>query len=246
MASREDQEYSSQAPAPYIGQFLQGDVFPFAQQFLRQQFRDYGQADSSPYTYTGQRVADFDPREQYGMQLADSAIGSYRPYLGRQAGLLDEASSSVRAGQDLGRGFLDRAESTGYESTRGFDPSGIGSFYNPFEDQVVDQTLEDINRGFAKADMGLRDRAVSQGAFGGSRGRIAQEELARQAKAYAEALAATPPPQITQPTGGGNGGGQPQTGGGGYERGDYGGRGYHWAKGGRVDKALGGSSRDIG
>ena len=180
MASREDQEYSSQAPAPYIGQFLQGDVFPFAQQFLRQQFRDYGQADSSPYTYTGQRVADFDPREQYGMQLADSAIGSYRPYLGRQAGLLDEASSSVRAGQDLGRGFLDRAESTGYESTRGFDPSGIGSFYNPFEDQVVDQTLEDINRGFAKADMGLRDRAVSQGAFGGSRGRIAQEELARQ------------------------------------------------------------------
>ena len=73
-----------------------------------------------------------------------------------------------------------------------------------------------------------------------------QEELARQAKAYAEAQAAKPPPQITQPTGGGNGGGQPQTGGGGYERGDYGGRGYHWAKGGRVDKALGGRSRDIG
>ena len=72
-----------------------------------------------------------------------------------------------------------------------------------------------------------------------------QEELARQAKAYAEAQAAKPPPQITQPTGGGNGGGQPQTGGGGYERGDYGGRGYHWAKGGRVDKALGGRVRDI-
>ena len=72
-----------------------------------------------------------------------------------------------------------------------------------------------------------------------------QEELARQAKAYAEAQAAKAPPQITQPTGGGNGGGQPQTGGGGYERGDYGGRGYHWAKGGRVDKALGGRIRDI-
>ena len=41
---------------------------------------------------------------------------------------------------------------------------------------------------------------------------------------------------------GGGGGGQPHTGGG-YERGDYGGRGYHWAKGGRVDKALGGRSR---
>ena len=60
MASREEQEYSSQAPAPYIGQFLQQDIFPFAQQFLRQQFQNYGESDSSPFTYTGQRVADFE------------------------------------------------------------------------------------------------------------------------------------------------------------------------------------------
>ena len=82
-----------------------------------------------------------------------------------------------------------------------------------------------------------------------------QRILKEQAAAYAaEQAAAAAPPQITitQPTGGqggiqdiGGGGGQPQTGGGGYERGDYGGRGYHWKKGGRVDKALGGRSRDI-
>tara|TARA_R100000458_G_scaffold42108_1_gene39921 strand:+ start:1932 stop:3101 length:1170 start_codon:yes stop_codon:yes gene_type:complete len=178
MASREDQEYSSQAPAPYIGQFLQQDIFPFAQQFLRQQFRNYGQADSSPYTYTGQRVADFDPREQYGMQLADSAIGSYRPYLGRQAGLLDEASSSLRVGQDLGRDLLGRSEASGYASTRGFDPRGIGSFYNPFEDQVVDQVMKDVTEGLAKSDIGMRDKAVKGGAFGGTRSRLTRGELA--------------------------------------------------------------------
>ena len=104
MASREEQEYSSQAPAPYIGQFLQQDIFPFAQQFLRQQFSQMGEADSSPLTYTGQRVADFDPRELYGMELADQAIGSYRPYLGAHAGLLDEAAGNSRGalarGQD--------------------------------------------------------------------------------------------------------------------------------------------------
>jgi hypothetical protein len=79
-----------------------------------------------------------------------------------------------------------------------------------------------------------------------------QQRLKEQAEAYAAAQAAAPPSQITQPTGGqggiqdiGGGGGQPQTGGGGFERGDYGGRGYHWKKGGRVDKALGGRSRDI-
>ena len=41
------------------------------------------------------------------------------------------------------------------------------------------------------------------------------------------------PTQINQ--GGGNGGGQPHTGGGGYERGNYGGRGHHWADGGLIN-----------
>ncbi len=42
MASREEQEYSSQAPAPYIGQFLQQDIFPFAQQLFQQPVRNLG------------------------------------------------------------------------------------------------------------------------------------------------------------------------------------------------------------
>ena len=85
MASREEQEYSSQAPAPYIGQFLQQDIFPFAQQFLRQQFQNLGEAESSPCYYTGKMVANIGPSERYGMELTDSAIGSYRPYLGAKA-----------------------------------------------------------------------------------------------------------------------------------------------------------------
>ena len=76
MASREEQEYSTQAPAGYIGDFLQRDIFPYAQSFLRQQFGQLGGDNTSPFTYTGERVADFDPRETRGMQLADQAIGS--------------------------------------------------------------------------------------------------------------------------------------------------------------------------
>lgn len=162
MASREEQEYSSQAPAGYIGDLLSQTIFPYATQYFKDQFANLGTEDSSPFTYTGQRVADFDPRERLAMQLSDSAIGSYRPYLGASADLLNQAGAMTRG------------------STGQFDPSMIDQFYNPFEDAVVDQTLEDINRGFAQSDIGLRDRAVSQGAFGGSRGRIAQNELARQ------------------------------------------------------------------
>ena len=162
MASREEQEYSSQAPAGYIGDLLSQTIFPYATQYFKDQFANLGTEDSSPFTYTGQRVADFDPRERLAMQLSDSAIGSYRPYLGASADLLNQAGAMTRG------------------STGQFEPSMIDQFYNPFEDAVVDQTLEDINRGFAQSDIGLRDRAVSQGAFGGSRGRIAQNELARQ------------------------------------------------------------------
>jgi len=234
MASREEQEYSSQAPAPYIGQFLQKGIFPYAQQFLQQQFQNYGQADSSPFTYTGQRVAGFDPREQYGMQLADQAIGSYRPYLGQQAGLLDEAARFTKGGMGRGvreitrglgrgrgltgeatgltrgaqftqpglgdfqgslpeyggaRGGLGRAERSGYRSTRGFDPRGIGRFYDPFEEDVVQQTLTDVREGLSKGDMALRDEAVSSGAFGGARSRLRRGELAGDvARGAAEAI----------------------------------------------------------
>jgi hypothetical protein len=201
MATREEQEYSSQAPAGYIGDFLQQGIFPYAQRFLYDQFSNYGEADSSPYTYSGQRVADFDPREQYAMDLQDSAIGSYRPYLGQQAGLLDEAATASRAGtvsgadqiyQGLtgGRNLTNQANLTGMGSTKSFDPTTISNYYNPYEERVVQQTLTDLDRQGAQQDMGLRDQAVSQGAFGGSRGRIAQSELARQQeRGAAEAIA---------------------------------------------------------
>ena len=171
MASREEYEFSSQAPAPYIGGFLQQDIFPRARNFLTEQFDQMGQADSSPFTYTGQRVADFDPRERYAMQLSDSAIGSYRPYLRAQADTLGQARQTI--GQGLGQ----------------FDPGSISGFYDPYEDQVVQQTLRDVSEGLAKGDMGMRDQAVDRGAFGGARSRLRREDLAADtARGAAEAV----------------------------------------------------------
>ena len=96
---------------------------------------------------------------------------------------LPQAERFIGQGADTiqgGLGALGRAEQSAMGATGMYDPSQAQSFFNPYEDQVVQQTLEDINRQSAQADIGLRDRAISQGAFGGSRGRISQEELARQ------------------------------------------------------------------
>ena len=201
MATREEQEYSTQAPAGYIGSFLEQGIFPYARTFLDDQFKNQGSADSNPFTYTGERVANFDPRERRAANMADSAIGSYRPYLGAQSNLLSSADQAIRGGttggagqitQGLGQGrtFGALSNMTGYGSTGSFNPASASNYYNPFENQVVQQTLTDLDRQSAQQDMGLRDQAVSQGAFGGSRGRIAQGELARQqGRGAAEAIA---------------------------------------------------------
>jgi hypothetical protein len=96
---------------------------------------------------------------------------------------MPQAERFIGQGADTiqgGLGALQRAEQSAMQSTGMYDPSQAQNFYNPYENQVVQQTLEDINRQSSQADIGLRDRAISQGAFGGSRGRISQEELARQ------------------------------------------------------------------
>ena len=43
-----------------------------------------------PFTYTGERIAGFSPRERYAMQLADKGVGSYQPYFQRAAGLTEQ------------------------------------------------------------------------------------------------------------------------------------------------------------
>ena len=48
--------------------------------------------------------------------------------------------------------------------------------FNPFEDTVVQQSIDDITKAYQQKDIGLRDAAVRSGAFGGERGRLAQAE----------------------------------------------------------------------
>jgi hypothetical protein len=64
-------------------------------------------------------------------------------------------------------------------TTGGFDPQGIGSFMNQYEDAAVQQALQDIARAGQQQRNELGAQAVGAGAFGGSREAIAQAELGR-------------------------------------------------------------------
>lgn len=221
--------YSYQAPDRRIYDMLFGTgeggfgLFPQVQQYYQDQLKKIGEKDSNPFTYSGERIADFSPREQYAMRLADAGIGAYAPYLSRAKGLTEEALATTAGGvseakaaqlraqqqgedytrtgisatQAAQRGlqgdlrgaqqaarrsvtaqqpFIDRAARDIRRSQRGFDPSSIDAFMDPYEDAVVQQTIKDIQKGQATGDIARRASDVAQGALGGSRSRISQQE----------------------------------------------------------------------
>ena len=100
-----------------------------------------------------QQIAPLDPYEMQARKLA-GGLGGFTPYLGQGAQMMQQGA--------------------GY-----YAPSGIQDFYNPYEQDVVQQTMEDLQK--ANLQQGIIDRAgaISQGAFGGSRGRLMEEERER-------------------------------------------------------------------
>jgi hypothetical protein len=179
--------------APQTGySFVQPYVEDYSRRLLSSYFGAPGEYEgliSRPRDIPIEQTAGLTPLQIQARQQA-GRLGEYQPYLteagrlfGRQERGLDEAFGYLPGAREAvtgGLGALARAEETAMGTTGMYDPSMAQSFFNPYEDQVVQQTLQDIGRQSAQADIGLRDQAVSAGAFGGSRGRITQEELARQ------------------------------------------------------------------
>jgi len=117
--------------------------------------------------------------EQYGLGLGD-ALSGIQQARGVATGAVDEFGNRIGESEDLLRGTLGA-----------YDPNMTQQFYNPFEDRVVQQTIDDIMEAGEKQDIAARAQAISAGgesAFG-SRARLGAEER-REAlgRGLAEAL----------------------------------------------------------
>lgn len=65
-------------------------------------------------------------------------------------------------------------------SARAFDPrQGIGAFMNPYQQQVIDEAIRQINRQGDIAQQNLSAQAIRSGAFGGTREGVQRAELGR-------------------------------------------------------------------
>jgi hypothetical protein len=126
-------------------------------------------------------------------QATANLIGSDVP-LQQTAGLSElEQLAQDRALADLGvaEPFVGESADLIRGTTRQFDPSMTQQFFNPFEDQVVQQTIQDVLEAGEKRDIAQRARDIQTGGLSafGSRARLTaadrQEALGR---GLAEAL----------------------------------------------------------
>ena len=117
--------------------------------------------------------------EQYGLGLGD-ALSGIDQARGVMTGAVDEFGNRIGESEDLLRGSLGA-----------YDPMMTEQFYNPYEDRVVQQTIDDIMEAGDKQDIAARAQAISAGgesAFG-SRARLGAEERRESlGRGLAEAL----------------------------------------------------------
>ncbi|QDP64552.1 MAG: hypothetical protein Tp1100DCM00d2C33371621_10 [Prokaryotic dsDNA virus sp.] len=115
-----------------------------------------------PFTpYSGPRVAGFNPDQLAGFDATRNMFG--------QSMALDPRGQLAGMGQA---------------------PLDINSFQNPYQEQVIDNAMADLNRGRQLQIQSDQDAAIGRGAFGGSRSAVLEAETNRNFADRAGNLAA--------------------------------------------------------
>lgn len=147
------------------------------------------------------QVAGMTDAQLNAIAQGQSGIGAYKPYMTAGsanvtsgATTLGEAADVLR-GSDT-RGQYDAAQAALNQSvtpmqnmgqgvgimagaTQQFNPYSAQAYMNPYQQDVIDQSLQQINRQAAIDRQGLQSQATRAGAFGGSREGVQRAEMAR-------------------------------------------------------------------
>ena len=158
--------------APYIeqrGEMLLGSVFgdPNAVQQSGESDADFklrklGRAGVSRPVPAFQ-TAGLTTEQLRAVQMGQQGLGGYEPYLQASRDVTGMGLGALGASQGM---FAPTAE-------------GIGQYMDPYQQQVTQGALADIDRQGQLAQQAASAQAVSAGAFGGAREGIQRAELAR-------------------------------------------------------------------
>lgn len=138
-------------------------------------------------------VAGRTPTQVAAEQMARESRGSFRPALGAAQALTGQGvMATEQAGQlalqELGSAQAEReaareAMTAGLGALEGtgevYDPSMVSDFMSPYQQAVIDASLQDIARSGQQQLNAARAQAARAGAFGGARTGIAEAEIGR-------------------------------------------------------------------
>jgi hypothetical protein len=124
------------------------------------------------YTLPDYVLAGLTPEQRRAIQLQTQGIGGFEPYLKQAGDALTQSQNML-------------SNTTGAPTQAQLD-----AYMNPFQQQVIDATMTELDKRGAQQSNQLAGDAVRGGVFGGSRYGVQQAELAgQQQDARAQALA---------------------------------------------------------
>ena len=121
---------------------------------------------------TGETDAGFKARQDAAraFEVRQQNLAGIAPQVAGQDRLQIEAQKRAEAGLGSFQPFLDQAQaSTG--------PQAFQQFMSPYQQQVIDTSLEEFDRQRAMQEQRIADQAAASGAFGGGRQGVLESEF---------------------------------------------------------------------
>ena len=115
----------------------------------------------APLNLPDYQIAGMDPLRSDAISMGEDMMGSYQPFI------QGAANQSIAAQQALASGL-------GY-----LQPDAINKFMNPYQQNVIDATMAELNRQGGLQRQKDANAAVQSGAFGGSREGVQRAETSR-------------------------------------------------------------------
>ena len=153
---------------------------PFQEQFLADIFKSASDLTGSgtQMPFAAQQLAGLSQGQRDAITRATQGVGAFQPFLQQGA---------AAVGQGIGQ--LGTAQQR--VAAAGIDPTSYQQFMNPYTEDVIARTQQDIADKGAQQQLQAQASAAGQGAFGGSRqavlqGQIAADVMDQQARTGAQ------------------------------------------------------------
>ena len=125
---------------------------------------------------TGETAAGFKARQDAARAFAtrQQNLAGLAPQVAGLSKLEQDARTRAQAGLGSFQPFLQQAQ---IASAAGISPQIAQQFMSPYQQQVIDTTLNEFDRQAQAQEQRIRDSAVASGAFGGGREGVLQSEF---------------------------------------------------------------------